>query len=109
MEIVLHRAHWVDTEVRDATFRRPRAHHPPAERRGGAGVSGSIQGSCGHIFCDDDGPHGMGNHVRYSESVCDAVDGFVDATTYATVCNACVERFREWYPDLERLEETEAR
>jgi hypothetical protein len=38
--------------------------------------------------------------VEYDTESCDAVDGWGPCTVYASLCPACVPKYREWYPGL---------
>ena len=49
----------------------------------------TIIASCGHELP----PGHMGNSIRYETEDCQP------CTVWASVCDACVPKYREWYPD----------
>ena len=56
----------------------------------------TIIGSCGHELADTDGQDGLGFPVMYQSETCDAIEGFQRSITYANVCAACKEQYRDW-------------
>lgn len=48
----------------------------------------TITASCGHVVDDTDDLI----RIRFGDSTCDAVDGYVPCVVYASYCKECAER-----------------